>query len=246
MNVTGTDHVVSTHRNKSCNSRALARYNGQQSLTRRGRWNQLTRDMVLAIPLVPYGMPLMDGSIRLPIDESGALSKWRQRTLKTAISCVGVGVHSGRRVNLTIQPAAADHGIVFRRTDLDRVIEARFDNVCDTRLSTVLSDPAMASARVGTVEHLTAPLSALGIDNAVIDVDGPEIPILDGSAAPFVFLLDCAGWVEQQAPRRVIEIRRTVRVSAGNAWAELRPLGPAVRAMRPVLELELSIDFAAS
>jgi UDP-3-O-[3-hydroxymyristoyl] N-acetylglucosamine deacetylase len=191
-------------------------------------------------------MPLMDGSIRLPVDESGASSEWRQRTLKTAISCVGVGVHSGRRVNLTIRPAAADHGIVFHRTDLDRTIEARFDNVCDTRLSTVLSDPAMASARVGTVEHLLAAISALGIDNALIDVDGPEVPILDGSAAPFVFLLDCAGSVEQQVPRRVIEIRRPVRVSAGDAWAELRPLGPIARSMPPVLELELSIDFAAS
>jgi UDP-3-O-[3-hydroxymyristoyl] N-acetylglucosamine deacetylase len=109
----------------------------------------------------------------------------------------------------------------------------------------VLADPAMQSARVGTVEHLMAALSALGIDNALIDVDGPEIPILDGSAAPFVFLLDCAGSVEYDAPRRVIEVCRTVRVTAGEAWAELRPLGPAARATRPVLEMDLSIDFAA-
>ena len=84
----------------------------------------------------------------------------------------------------------------------------------------------MPSARIGTVEHLMAALSGLAIDNALIEVDGPEVPILDGSAAPFLFLLDCAGSVEQDAPRRVIEICRTVRVTAGEAWAELRPLGP--------------------
>ena len=171
---------------------------------------------------------------------------WRQRTLKAAIDCVGVGVHSGRRVNLTIRPAAADHGIVFRRTDLGRAIAARFDNVTDTRLCTVLADPAMPSARVGTVEHLMAALAGLAIDNALIEVDGPEVPILDGSAAPFVFLLDCAGSVEQDAPRRVIEIRRPIRVTAGEAWAELRPLGPVTRAAQPVLDMDLSIDFAAS
>jgi UDP-3-O-[3-hydroxymyristoyl] N-acetylglucosamine deacetylase len=188
----------------------------------------------------------MDGLARLPLTQSGASSGWRQRTLKTAIDCVGVGVHSGRRVNLTIRPAAAGHGIVFRRTDLGREIEARFDNVADTHLCTVLADPTMQSARVGTVEHLMAALSALAIDNALIDVDGPEIPILDGSAAPFVFLLDCAGSVELDAPRRVIEVCRTVRVTTNDAWAELRPLGPAARATQPVLEMDLSIDFAAS
>jgi UDP-3-O-[3-hydroxymyristoyl] N-acetylglucosamine deacetylase len=191
-------------------------------------------------------MLLMDGLARLPLAQSDAPFGWRQRTLKAAIDCVGIGVHTGRRVNLTIRPAAADHGIVFRRTDLDRRIEARFDNVTDTRLCTVLADPAMPSARVGTVEHLMAALSALSIDNALIDVDGPEIPILDGSAAPFVFLLDCAGSVELDAPRRVIEIRHPIRVAAGPAWAELRPLGPAARAQDPVLEMDLSIDFAAS
>lgn len=188
----------------------------------------------------------MDGFSRLPLPQPGASAGWRQRTVKTAIDCVGVGVHSGQRINLTIRPAAADQGIVFRRTDLGRSIEARFDNVSDTRLCTVLADPAMPSARVGTVEHIMAALSALGIDNALIETDGPEIPILDGSAAPFVFLLDCAGSVEQDAPRRIIEIRRTIRVSNGEAWAELRPLGPAARAVQPVLEMDVSIDFTAS
>jgi UDP-3-O-[3-hydroxymyristoyl] N-acetylglucosamine deacetylase len=188
----------------------------------------------------------MDGLARLPTIEYGAPCGWRQRTVKAAIDCVGTGVHSGQRVNLTIRPAAAGHGIVFRRTDLNRDIEARFDNVTDTRLCTVLADPAMPSARVGTVEHLMAALSALSIDNALIEVDGPEIPILDGSAAPFVFLLDCAGSVEQDAFRSVIEINRTIRVTAGEAWAELRPLGPAARSVQPVLEMDLTIDFAAS
>jgi UDP-3-O-[3-hydroxymyristoyl] N-acetylglucosamine deacetylase len=188
----------------------------------------------------------MDGFARLPLAQSGTSAGWRQRTLKTAIDCVGIGVHSGRRVNLTIRPAAAGHGIIFRRTDLGREIEARFDNVTDTYLCTTLADPAMPSARIGTVEHLMAALSALAIDNALIDVDGPEIPILDGSAAPFMFLLDCAGSVELDAPRRIIEICRTIRVAAAEAWAELRPLGPAVRAVEPVLEMDLSIDFAAS
>lgn len=188
----------------------------------------------------------MDGSVRIPLMQSDASSGWRQRTVKTAIDCVGVGLHSGRRINLTIRPAAANHGIVFRRTDLGRQIDARFDNVIDTHLCTVLADPAMQSVRVGTVEHLMAALSALGIDNVLIDLDGPEVPILDGSAAPFVFLLDCAGTVELDAPRRVIEIRRTTRVTAGEAWAEMRPLGPAARAAEPVLEMDLSIDFVAT
>jgi UDP-3-O-[3-hydroxymyristoyl] N-acetylglucosamine deacetylase len=188
----------------------------------------------------------MDGFARLTIADSDASVGWRQRTVKTAIDCVGVGVHSGQRVNMTIRPAASDHGIVFRRTDLGQDIEARFGNVIDTRLCTVLADPDAPSVRIGTVEHLMAALSALGIDNALIDVNGPEIPILDGSAAPFVFLLDCAGWMEQDAPRRTIEIRNTVHVSEGEAWAELRPLGPASRSVSPVLEMDLSIDFAAS
>lgn len=188
----------------------------------------------------------MDGLAILPVAQSTASFGWRQRTLKTAIDCVGVGVHSGRRIKLTIRPAASGHGIVFRRIDLGRQVEARFDNVADTHLCTVLADPAMASARVGTIEHLMAALLALAIDNALIEVDGPEVPILDGSAAPFVFLLDCAGFVELDAPRRVIEVCRTVRVTSGQAWAELRPLAPATRETEPVLEMDLSIDFAAS
>jgi UDP-3-O-[3-hydroxymyristoyl] N-acetylglucosamine deacetylase len=144
---------------------------------------------------------------------------------------------------LTFHPAAPDHGIVFRRTDLRRDIPARFDTVADTRLSTVLADPTMPSARIATVEHVMAALSGLGIDNVRIEVDGPETPILDGSAAPYVFLLQCAGIVEQDQPRSAIEIRRPVRVTDGEAWAELRPLASAGW---PVLDLAITIDFAAA
>ena len=186
----------------------------------------------------------MDGLFRLPLLDAD-LFGWRQRTLKAAINCVGIGIHSGRRASLVIRPAEAGHGIVFRRTDLGLDIAARFDNVCETRLCTVLAHPERPSARVGTVEHLLAALSGLGIDNALIEVDGPEVPILDGSAGPFLFLLDCAGSIEQDAPRRVIEVCRPVRVAAGDAFAELRPLAPVTRSAAPVLEMDLSIEFAA-
>jgi UDP-3-O-[3-hydroxymyristoyl] N-acetylglucosamine deacetylase len=187
----------------------------------------------------------MDGFARLTFGHAD-MPGWRQRTLKAAISCVGAGLHSGQRVNLTLRPAPDDHGIVFRRTDLGRDIVARFDNVCDTRLCTVIADAADPAVRVGTIEHLMAALAGAGIDNALVEVDSPELPILDGSAAPFLFLLDCAGSVEQASPRKVIEVSRTVRVESGDAWAELRPLGPAFRSVQPILEMDLSIDFAAS
>ena len=165
----------------------------------------------------------------------------RARTLKSAIGCVGVGLHSGLRATLTLRPAEAGDGIVFRRTDLGLDIPARFDSVTDTRLCTALGQ---GDARIGTIEHVMAALAALGVTDAVVEVDGPEIPILDGSAAPFVFLLDCAGLVELAAPAARIEVLRTVRVTEGEgpdaAWAELS-LGNG-----PGLEAELSIDFGAT
>jgi len=187
----------------------------------------------------------MDGLVTFPIVETAPLGT-RQRTVKSAIDCVGIGVHSGRKARLVIRPAEANHGIVFLRTDLGRAIPARYDTVCDTRMCTVIADPSMPSARVGTIEHVMAALYGAGIDNALIEVDGPEVPILDGSAGPYVFLLDCAGVTEQDAPRRVLEIRAPIRVTAGDAWVELRPLaGTLSRNAQPVLEMELSIDFAA-
>ena len=169
-------------------------------------------------------------------------SLWTQRTLKSRIPCVGVGVHTGRRISLTLLPAPAGHGIVFRRTDLGRDIPATFDRVVDTKLCTTVGE---GSARVGTIEHLMAALAGAGVDNALIEVDGPEVPIMDGSAAPFSFLLECAGVVSLETPRKVIEILRPVRVTDGKAFAELRPFdNRAARTAVPTLDLDVSIDFA--
>ena len=162
----------------------------------------------------------------------------RQSTLKAPIGCVGVGLHAGRRVSLTLHPAQPGHGITFRRTDLGVDIPARFDRVAATSLSTVL---AQGAASVGTVEHVMAALAGSGIDNALIELDGPEPPILDGSAAPYLFLIDCAGVVEQTEPRTAIRVCRPVRVTDGDAFAELRP-NPGAQG----LDLALSIDFAAA
>ena len=165
----------------------------------------------------------------------------RARTLRSAIGCVGVGLHSGVRTTLTFRPAEAGDGIVFRRTDLGIDIPARHDAVVDTRLCTVIGE---GEARVGTIEHVMAALAGLGVSDVVVEVDGPEIPILDGSSAPFVFLLDCAGLVDLAAPAATIEVLRTVRVTDGEgpdaAWAELSP------GEGPGLHATLEIDFGAT
>ncbi|HXT82291.1 MAG TPA: UDP-3-O-acyl-N-acetylglucosamine deacetylase [Acetobacteraceae bacterium] len=182
----------------------------------------------------------MDGlPQRLDLDTTAT---WQQQTLKSPIDCVGVGLHSGRRVRLTLRPAEPGHGIVFRRIDLNRDIPARFDRVTDGRLATVIGD---GSARVGTIEHLMAALAGAGIDNALIELDGPEVPILDGSAAPLLFLLDCAGIVRQRAPRSAIEICRPVRVREGDAFAELRPAETRA-SLGACLDMSVSIDFPAA
>lgn len=148
-----------------------------------------------------------------------------QRSLKTAIGCVGVGLHSGRKIAMTMRPATAGEGIVFRRMDLPGApeIAARYDNVVDTTLCTVLGLQDHPEIRVATVEHVLAAFAGCGISNAVIEVDGPEVPVLDGSATNFVFLIDCAGIVEQDVPVEVIEVMRPVRVRDGKAYAELLP-----------------------
>ena len=182
----------------------------------------------------------MDGQIGQRMPDSVS-SLWTQRTLKSRIPCVGTGLHSGRRVCLTLLPAPANHGIVFRRTDLGRDIPALYDHVVDTKLCTVIGQGA---ARVSTVEHLMAALASAGVDNVLIEVDGPEVPIMDGSAAPFCFLLECAGVVSLNTPRKVIEILRPVRVTDGAAFAEFRPFAPTVaRSAIPTLDLEVTIDF---
>lgn len=146
----------------------------------------------------------------------------RQRTLKNIIRAIGVGLHTGSKVSLTLRPAAPDTGIVFRRTDLEPVpdIQANPQNVGDTRLSTTL---VKGDARVSTVEHLLSALAGMGVDNAYVDVSAPEVPIMDGSAGPFVFLLQSAGIEEQAAPKRFIRIKRPVEVKDGDKAARFEP-----------------------
>lgn len=166
------------------------------------------------------------------------------RTLRQAIDCCGTGLHSGRETRLVLKPAVTGTGILFRRSDLGIDLPARFDLVTDTRLCTKLSAPGHPEATVGTIEHVMAALAACGIDNAIIEVDGPEIPIFDGSAAPFLFLIDCAGIADLATPRDMIEVLRPVTVSENGATATLAPL-PAGRSWVG-LDLTMSIDFPAS
>ncbi len=135
---------------------------------------------------------------------------------------MGVGLHTGEKVYLTLKPAAPDAGIVFRRVDLNPVVEiaARTENVGDTTLSTTLVKDGV---RVATVEHLLSAMAGLGIDNAIIEVSAPEVPIMDGSAGPFVFLLQSAGILEQEVPKRFLRIKRRIMVSDDDKWASLEP-----------------------
>lgn len=146
----------------------------------------------------------------------------RQRTLKNIIRAMGVGLHTGEKVFLTLKPAPVDSGIVFRRVDLNPVVEisAQTVHVGDTTLSTTLIKDGV---RVATVEHLLSAMAGLGIDNAIVEVSAPEVPIMDGSAGPFVFLLQSAGIHEQEAPKRFLRIKRKITVSDGDKWATLEP-----------------------
>jgi UDP-3-O-[3-hydroxymyristoyl] N-acetylglucosamine deacetylase len=146
----------------------------------------------------------------------------RQRTLRSPIKATGVGLHSGDKVYLTLSPAPVDTGIIFRRVDLDPVVEipAKAESVGDTMLSTSLN---VGDVRVSTVEHLLAAMAGLGIDNAYVDVSAPEIPIMDGSAGPFVFLLQSAGVEEQNAAKKFIRIKRKVTVEDGDKVATFLP-----------------------
>src|SRR5574338_67906 len=152
------------------------------------------------------------------------LSSTLQHTLKNAISCTGTGLHSGTKVTMTLCPAAPDTGILFRRTDAAACgveIAARWDNVVDTHLNPTIGNAD--GVKVGTIEHLMAALSGCAVDNAIVEIDGPEIPIMDGSAAPFVFLIECAGTVEQDRPRRAIEIVKPGSVRDDRRMAVLTP-----------------------
>ena len=158
----------------------------------------------------------------------------RQRTIGRAVSARGIGLHSGVPVTLSLKPAPADHGIVFRRVDLNppQDIRSRAGAVGDTRMASTISQ---GEAKVATVEHLMSALSGLGIDNAIVEVDAAEIPIMDGSAAAFVYLLRSAGVEEQRAPKRFIEVTRRVEVRDGEKWARLDPFFG--------FRLEFTIDF---
>lgn len=146
----------------------------------------------------------------------------KQRTLKTVINASGVGLHGGVKVNLTLRPAAPDTGIVFRRVDLPEPVDipAQAVLIGDTRMCSCLERDGV---KVGTIEHLMSALCGLGIDNAWIDLDAPEVPILDGSAAPFVFLIQSAGIEEQNAAKKFIRVTRPIEVTDGDKWARFEP-----------------------
>jgi len=162
----------------------------------------------------------------------------QQTTLRAAVTLLGVGVHSGDEVKMILHPAEVNHGIAFLRTGLpgglDRLIDARHLAVTATELCTVIGD--RDSGAVATIEHLMAALAGLGIDNVLVEIDGPEVPILDGSSAPFIDAIDEVGVTSQNATRRYLKVLKPVRVTQGKAFAELLPNERAFR-------LDVEIDF---
>src|SRR5256886_7942031 len=162
----------------------------------------------------------------------------RQTTLRSQATVTGVGVHSGLPVNLTVGPAPVDAGFIFVRTGLDgrdREVQATSESVISTEFATVLGD--REGPLVSTAEHVLAALRGMGVDNAVIEIDGPEVPIMDGSAAAFVTAIEQAGIVSQSAQRRFIQVLKPVQVAIGDSFGELRPYANGFRA-------EVEIDFA--
>ncbi|HEY6863050.1 MAG TPA: UDP-3-O-acyl-N-acetylglucosamine deacetylase [Burkholderiales bacterium] len=176
---------------------------------------------------------------------------FRQRTLKSAIRATGVGLHTGEKVAMTLRPARPNTGIVFRRVDTPKPVDLRAEafRVGDTRLSTTLED---GEVKVATIEHLMSAFAGLGVDNAYVDLSGSEVPIMDGSAAPFVFLIQSAGIEEQPAAKRFFRIKRPVEVRDGDKWARFEPyeglkLSFSIVFDHPVFEKsaqEASVDFA--
>src|SRR3954469_13161925 len=162
----------------------------------------------------------------------------RQTTLRSQATVTGIGVHSGSPVSLTLGPAPADAGFIFVRTGLDgcdREVAATADSVISTEFATVLGD--RNGPLVSTAEHVLAALRGMGVDNATIEIDGPEVPIMDGSAAPFVVAIDQAGILTQSASRRFLQVLKPVQVAMGDSFGELRPHAAGFRA-------EVEIDFA--
>lgn len=177
----------------------------------------------------------------------------RQRTIKNVIRATGVGLHTGDKVYLTLRPAAPDTGIIFRRVDLDEPVEiyAKAENVCDTQLSTTLCENG---ARVSTVEHLLSAMAGLGIDNAYVDLSAGEVPIMDGSSGPFVFLLQSAGIIEQNKAKRFIRIIKPIIVEEEDKWAKFEPfegfkVGFTINFNHPVFNgspQQAEIDFSST
>ncbi len=159
---------------------------------------------------------------------------YKQRTIIKEVSCTGIGLHSGKRIKLKIRPAPEDTGIRFVRTDIDGhpMLRARFDNVVDTTLATSIGSNG---CKVATIEHLMAAFFGLGIDNAIVDLDGGEVPIMDGSAAPFVFLIKSGGIREQNSPKKFIVIKKAFKVVDGNRSVAIYPSNE--------LKVSYTIDF---
>jgi UDP-3-O-[3-hydroxymyristoyl] N-acetylglucosamine deacetylase len=175
----------------------------------------------------------------------------KQRTLKSLVKSSGVGLHTGQKVRMVLRPAPPDTGIVFRRIDLASPVSipARAENVGEARLaSTLIKD----GVKVHTVEHLMSALAGLGIDNAFVDLDAPELPIMDGSASPFALLIQQAGIEEQGAPKRFLRVRKTVEVKEGDKWARLEPyeglrMSFSIEFRHPVIDRStqsVTVDFA--
>ena len=176
----------------------------------------------------------------------------KQRTFKNVVKATGVGLHSGAKVLMTLRPAAVDTGIVFRRTDLVNPVDLPADayRVGDTRLSTCIES---AGTKVATIEHLMSALSGLGIDNGYVDLTAPEVPIMDGSAGPFIFLIQSAGIEEQSAPKKFIRVLRRVEVKEGDKWVRFDPyegfkMDFSIAFSHPVFQQSrqnISVDFAS-
>lgn len=148
----------------------------------------------------------------------------KQHTLANKVSCIGVGLHSGSNVNLSLNPAPANSGIVFRRLDVPKAVSrvaARYNAVSDTRLGTTIRNDSGTS--VSTIEHLMAALWGTGVDNAIVELNGPEVPIMDGSSEPFVFMIECAGLKEQASPRRILRVLKPVEIREGGSFARAAP-----------------------
>jgi UDP-3-O-[3-hydroxymyristoyl] N-acetylglucosamine deacetylase len=177
----------------------------------------------------------------------------RQRTLRNSIKATGIGLHTGKKVYLTLRPAPVDTGIVFRRVDLDPVVEipARSAFVGGTMLATSLGHD---SAKVSTIEHLMSSMAGLGIDNAIVDLSAEEVPIMDGSAGPFVFLIQSAGIEEQEAPKKFVRIKKELRVEDGDKWAVFSPFNGfkvnfSISFDHPVFEnrtVDAEVDFSST